>query len=167
MFSNNRLLPCRTRKECRFEDKFWSPKGSSWKFKDVLQALGVLKEHSNYRSKVKPSHTKNPWDVWPMYQNHSRTIWIDYKIQQNIIALSMDEMSEWCYSCVLVPKPNGKVRLCFDLVRLNQALIRPVHRGPATNDIFPKLTCMHYFALTGTSSKYHSLKLDKRLSLIL
>ena len=39
---------------------------------------------------------------------------------------------------LLVPKSNGKVRPCLDPERLSEALIRPFHRGPTVNDIFPK-----------------------------
>ena len=46
-----------------------------------------------------------------------------------ITPLGVDETLEWCNSFVLVPKANSKVQLCLDLVWLNQALIRPVHRG--------------------------------------
>ena len=61
----------------------------------------------------------------------------------NIIApLGVDKMVEWCNSFVLVPKANSKVQLCLDPVQLNQALIRPIHRGPMLNDILLKLnTC--------------------------
>ena len=60
--------------------------------------------------------------------------------QQDIITpLDKDEMAEWCNSFVLVPKYNGKVRLCLGLAKLNQVLIRPFHRGPSLNDIFPEL----------------------------
>ena len=45
-----------------------------------------------------------------------------------ITTLGVGEMAEWCNSFVLVPKVNGKVRLCLDPARLNQALIRPIHR---------------------------------------
>ena len=34
----------------------------------------------------------------------------------------MDETVEWSNSFFLVPKANGKVRLCLDLARLNKAL---------------------------------------------
>ena len=81
-----------------------------------------------------------------------------------IIPIGIDEMAEWCNSFILIPKPNGKVRLCLDLVRLNQALIRPVHRGPTLNDIFPKLNNVKYLSLINENSGYHNLKLDKRLS---
>ena len=58
--------------------------------------------------------------------------------QQDIIApLGVDEMPEWCNSFVLVPKANGKVRLCLDQTQLNHALIRPRHRGSILNDILP------------------------------
>ena len=40
---------------------------------------------------------------------------------------------------VLVPKLKGKVQLCLDLVRLNQALIGLVHLGSTINDMLPKL----------------------------
>ena len=54
--------------------------------------------------------------------------------------------------------------LCLDLVRLDQALIRPVHRGPMLNDILPKLNNMHYMSIIDTSSGYHNLKLDEKSS---
>ena len=54
-----------------------------------------------------------------------------------ITPLGVNDTMEWCNSFELVPKANGKVRLCLDPVRLNQALIRPIHRGPTLNDILP------------------------------
>ena len=44
--------------------------------------------------------------------------------EMDIIApLGIDETAEWCNSFVLVPKANGKVRLCLDPAQLNQALL--------------------------------------------
>ena len=56
---------------------------------------------------------------------------------QILAPLGVDEMAKWCNSFVIVPTSNGTVHLCLDLVRLNQRLIIPVHRGPAVNGIFP------------------------------
>ena len=44
-------------------------------------------------------------------------------------------------------------------MRLNKALVRPVHKGPTLNGIFPKCTNL---ILTDTSSRYHNLKLHKK-----
>ena len=65
---------------------------------------------------------------------------------------------------MLVPKANGKVRLCLDPAWLNQALIRPVHRGLTLNDILPKLNNVQYMSIIDASSGYRNLKLDKQLS---
>ena len=65
---------------------------------------------------------------------------------------------------MLVPKANGKVRLCLDLECLNQALIRPIHRRPTLNDILPKLNNAKYISLLDASSGYHNLKLDEKSS---
>ena len=78
-----------------------------------------------------------------------------------ITPLGVDKTAEWCNSLVLVPKTNGKVRLCLDLVRLNQVLTRPVHRGPMLNDILPRLNDVKYMSIIAASSGYHNLKLVK------
>ena len=83
-----------------------------------------------------------------------------------ITLLGIDETTKWCHSFVLVLKANGKVRLCLDPARLNQALIRPVHRGPTLNDILPKLNNVQYMSIINTSSGYHNLKLDKQIILL-
>ena len=88
--------------------------------------------------------------------------WTSYKNWDIIMPLGVDETAEWCNSFVLVPKANGKVRLCLDPVRLNQALIRSVHRCPMLNDILPKLNNVKYMSIIDAISGYHNLKLDKK-----
>ena len=68
-----------------------------------------------------------------------------------ITPLGVDELVEWCNSFVLVPKANGKVRLCLDLARINQVLIRPIHRGPTLNDILPRLNNVKYMSIIDVS----------------
>ena len=78
--------------------------------------------------------------------------------------LVVDRTAEWCNSFVLVPNANFKVRLCLDLVRLNQELIRPIHRGPTLNDILPKLNNVQYMSIIDASSGYHNLWLATKSS---
>ena len=78
-----------------------------------------------------------------------------------ITPLGVDKTAEWCNSFVLVPKANGKVKLCLDPARLNQVLIRPVHRGPTLNDILPRLNNVKYMSIIVASPGYHNLKLDE------
>ena len=43
---------------------------------------------------------------------------------QKIIAPLKDEPSAWCHPLVIVPKSNGKVRICVDLTKLNKHVSR-------------------------------------------
>ena len=81
-----------------------------------------------------------------------------------ITSLGVDESAEWCNSFVLVTKANGKVRLCLDLVRLHQVLIGPIHRGPTSNDILPKLNNVKYMCIIDASSGYYNIQLDTKSS---
>ena len=85
--------------------------------------------------------------------------------QQDIITpLGIGETAKWCNNFVLVSKLNGKVMVCLDPARLNQALIRLVHRGPTLNHIFPKLHSVQYLSIKDVGSGYHNLKLDEKSS---
>ena len=77
-----------------------------------------------------------------------------------ITPLGTDKTAKWCNSFLLGLKANGKVRLCLDPVRINQALIRLVYNRPTLNDFFPKLNNSKYLSLIDASSGYHNLKLD-------
>ena len=81
-----------------------------------------------------------------------------------IMPLGVDKTAERCNRFVLVPKANGKVQLCLDPVQLNQALIRPIHRGPTLNDILPNLNNVQNMSIIDACSGYHNLKLDKQSS---
>ena len=81
-----------------------------------------------------------------------------------VTPLGIDKTAEWCNSFVLVPKANGKVGLCLDPMRLNQTLIRPVHRGPILNDILPRLNNVQYMSIIDVSLGYHNLTLDEKSS---
>ena len=86
------------------------------------------------------------------------------KEHQNLAPLGVDKMAKWCNSFIIVPKSNGTICLCLDPARLNQALIRPIHRGPTLSDIPPKVCNVCYMTIINTSSGYHNMKLDKKSS---
>ena len=87
------------------------------------------------------------------------------KRQQIIDPLGMDEICKWCNSFTLVPKVNGKVRLCLDPARLNKVIISNIktHR-PTMYDILPRLAGRKYLTIIDANSGYLYLKLDEKLS---
>ena len=80
------------------------------------------------------------------------------KKQQIIVPLDFDETFEWCNSFMLIPKVNGKARLCSDLAWLNKVLVMAIHRASTISKILPRLTCVKYLTLTDMSSRSHNLK---------
>ena len=74
--------------------------------------------------------TKPPPDV---FQYHccqkSRMSWTE----------KVDASTEWCSPTVVVPKPNGKVRICRDFIQLNKAVLRENHPMPTTEQTLGKL----------------------------
>jgi hypothetical protein len=44
-------------------------------------------------------------------------------MQELGVVSKVTEPTEWCVGMVVVPKPNGQVRICVDLTRLNQSVL--------------------------------------------
>ena len=102
--------------------------------------LGALKAHSLWQ--LKPD--SKPYQAPPRHVTYTlqKPFKEELECMQKIdiiTPLGVDETVEWCNSFVLVPKANSKVRLCPDPAQLNQALIRPIYRGPTLNDILSRL----------------------------
>ena len=109
-------------------------------FGDVFNGIGCFK--STFILQLKPD--SQPYQVPPRHEAYAlqQPFKEELKSLQKmdiITPLWVEEIAGWCNSFVLVPKAEGKVRLCLDLAWLNQALIRPIHRGPTLNNILPRL----------------------------
>lgn len=52
--------------------------------------------------------------------------------QMEIIS-KVDEPTEWCAGVVVIPKANGKVRICVDLTKLNESILREYHPLPSVD----------------------------------
>ena len=47
--------------------------------------------------------------------------------------------TEWCAGMVVVPKPNGTVRICVDLTKLNQSVCRERHILPSVEQVLAQI----------------------------
>ena len=63
---------------------------------------------------------------------------LDSMLQQGVIS-PVTVPTAWCSGLVPVPKPNGNVRLCVDLTRLNKAVQREIHPMPSVDESLAKL----------------------------
>ena len=52
---------------------------------------------------------------------------------------SVEGPTPWVSPVVVVPKPSGDIRLCVDMRKANEAIVRERHPIPTVDDIFYQL----------------------------
>ena len=73
----------------------------------------------------------------------------------------IEEPTEWCAPCIVVPKRNNSIRVCIDFTRLNQAITREYHPLPTTDETLSMLGAAKYFTKLDANCGYWQMKLDK------
>ena len=51
----------------------------------------------------------------------------------------IDQPTEWCAPMVVIPKPNGDVRICVDLTKLNENILRKAYPLPSVRVYYWKI----------------------------
>ena len=74
------------------------------------------------------------------------------------------EPTDWCAPMVPVVKPNGKIRICVDLRKLNEAVKRERSILPTLEDVAPKLAGAKVFSKLDASSGYWQIPLHPESS---
>ena len=80
--------------------------------------------------------------------------------------LDDNEVSEHVAPMVVVPKPGGKVRICVDLKKLNENVVRPRHVLPSVDETLAKLKKGQFFSKLDANSGFWQIKLSERSQLL-
>ena len=72
----------------------------------------------------------------------------------------IEEPTEWCAGLVVVPKQNGKVRICVDLTKLNENVCRERHPLPAIEQILAQLSGATVFSILDANSGFWQIPLS-------
>ena len=67
-------------------------------------------------------------------------------MEQMGVIVQVGQLTEWCAGLVVLPKANGKVRLCVNLMKLNKSVWHESHPIPAV-----ELTLAHHSVSYGGS----------------
>lgn len=96
-------------------------------FPDLFQGLGKLT--GEYHIKLKTS--SNPYAVrtprradLPLLPKVKAQL---ERLEKLGVLSEVEKPTEWCIPIVVFPKPNGNIRLCFDLTKLNESVCRETH----------------------------------------
>ena len=77
------------------------------------------------------------------------------------VITQVEEPTEWVSQVVVVPKANGRIRVCLDPQELNKVLIRERYTLPTVNDVLHDLRQSKFFTKADCSSGYWQVKLDE------
>ena len=78
----------------------------------------------------------------------------------------VDEPKKWVNSMVVVPKPNGAVRICLDPRDLNKAINRKHYKMITLEEVTSQLSGAQYFTVLDATSGYWAMPLSKESSIL-
>ena len=74
---------------------------------------------------------------------------------QNMGVISrVDKPTNWCSGMVVVPKSDGNVRICVDLTKLNESVLRENHPLPSVDQTLGQLTGARIFSKIDSNSSF-------------
>ena len=130
------------------------------RFPKLFKGLGRL-DRPDYKIKLKP-------DAKPYALSSPRRVPVPLlvKVKEELSRMEkiqfiskMDEPTEWCAGMVVVPKPNGKVRICVDLTKLNNSILREIHPLPGVDHVFAQMAGAKVFSKLDADSGFWQIGL--------
>ena len=82
------------------------------------------------------------------------------------VITKVNQPTEWCSNMVVVPKANGKVRICVDLSKLNESVKRERHPLPAVDQTLAQLAGARLFTKLDANSGFWQIPLAPASSLL-
>lgn len=116
----------------------------------------VLKENAKPYSVVAPRRIPIP--LLPKVEEELK------RMEENGIIERVTEPTEWVAPMVPVIKPNGKVRICVGLTKLNENVKREKFILPTTDSILHKLAGSKVYTTLDAASGFWQMALDEESS---
>ena len=79
----------------------------------------------------------------------------------------VSEPTDWCAGMVVVPKPDGRVRICVDLTKLNQSVRREQHILPFVEQTLAQSGGATIFSKLDANSGFWKIELTKESALLM
>ena len=83
------------------------------------------------------------------------------ELEQMDIIVKVKGPTPWISPIVVVPKPSGEIRLCVDMGRANEAIIRERHPISTVDEVLQDMTQSIVFSKLDLKWGYHQLELSE------
>ena len=128
-------------------------------YPQLFEGLGTMKDEYTIKlnDDAKPFALTVPRKVpMPLYEETKHEI--ERMLKSGVIS-RVDHPTDWCAPMVVTPKPNGKVRVCVDLTKLNEYVQGENHPLPSVDLTLGKLAGAKYFTKLDANSGFWQIKL--------
>ena len=82
------------------------------------------------------------------------------------VIAKVQQPTDWCAGMVIVPKPNGTIRICVDFTKLNASVCRERHILPSVEETLVQLGDAKVFSKLDANSGFWQLKLASESALL-
>ena len=130
------------------------------KYKELFSGVGLLKGYElklNIDDSVKP--VAQPVRRIPFAVREKVERKLDELLESGIIEEVPEGPTGWVSPLVVVPKPDGDVRICVDMRRANQAIIRERQPIPTVEDVLQDLNGRRVFSQVDLKWGFHQILL--------
>ena len=131
-------------------------------FADIFQGVGKLKDFQlklHINKNVKP--VAQPVRRLPFGLRGKVDKKLDELLQEDIIEKVPCGPTEWTSPLVVVPKPDGDIRICVDMRRANEAIERERHPIPTIEEVLHDLNGSTVFSKLDLRWGFHQIELDE------
>ena len=88
------------------------------------------------------------------------------RMEQLGVIAKVEVPTDWCAGMVVVPKPDGNVRICVDLTKLNESVCRERHILPAVDQTLAQLAGAQVFTKLDANSGFWQIPLSANSALL-
>ena len=131
------------------------------KYKACFEGVGKL---TDYQVKIHVNKEVNPVAQHPRRVPFSLREKVESKLhelEQLDIIEKVKGPTPWVSPIVVVPKPSGEIRLCIDMRRANEAIVRERHPIPTVDEVLQDMTQSSVFTKLDLKWGYHQLELSE------
>ncbi len=131
-------------------------------FKPLFNGVGLLK---GYKMKLHIDDNINPIAQpvrrIPFGLREKVDKKLDELLEQGIIEEVPEGPTGWVSPLVVVPKPGGDVRVCVDMRRANEAIVRERHPIPTVDELMEELSESTVFSKVDLKWGFHQVELEE------
>jgi len=129
-------------------------------YHEMFNGLGVIPDPYTIelRDGAKPYAITTPRSV-PLPLMEKVKLELQNMVQNKVIT-PVNHATEWCSAMVVVPKANGAIRICVDLTKLNESVLRPYHPIPKIETSLSSISGARFFSKLDANSGFWQIPLD-------